>query len=70
MSYWKNFFEKVYVINLDSRPDRWKQFQVNIKRIAWPFKKPIRIGAVNALIAIHLIGGNKEMELGGVTVHT
>ncbi len=42
----KNFFERVYCINLDRRPDRWKQFIEGLPA-DWPFKQPERWPAVD-----------------------
>lgn len=38
-----NFFDKTYCINLDRRPDRWKEFQTEIKK--WGFSNVERYSA-------------------------
>lgn len=46
LSHW---FGKVVAINLDSRPDRWKEFNDRLDKLpgGWPFARPERIAAVN-----------------------
>lgn len=41
-----NYFDKVYVINLDRRPDRWQKFMQDLPA-DWPFKEPERIQAID-----------------------
>lgn len=43
-----DFFDEVYVVNLDRRPDRMAEFEAEIKRCEWPLKKPIRFSAIDA----------------------
>lgn len=40
-----DFFERVYIINLDRRPDRFKEFMESLQD--WPFKQPIRFAAID-----------------------
>lgn len=39
-------FERVYCINLDRRPDRWKRFAENVPD-DWPFPAPVRVPAID-----------------------
>jgi GR25 family glycosyltransferase involved in LPS biosynthesis len=50
-------FEKVYVITLPRRPDRWEKFE---KRLPydWPFNKPKKFEAVDGGIVTHPIWWN------------
>lgn len=41
----KNYFDRVVVINLDRREDRWKSVQEKLSKINWPFKEPERFSA-------------------------
>lgn len=41
----KNYFDRVVVINLDRRKDRWKDIQQKLSKINWPFKTPERFSA-------------------------
>lgn len=41
----KDYFDRVVVINLDRRKDRWKSFQKKLAKINWPFKTPERFSA-------------------------
>ena len=41
-----DFFDEVYVINLDHRTDRMRQFEEVLDKNGWPFKQPIRVSAV------------------------
>jgi len=41
-----SFFQRVYCINLDRRPDRWKQFLDALPR-DWPFRYPERFPAID-----------------------
>jgi hypothetical protein len=43
-----DFFDEVYVINLDRRPDRMKDFEQEIARVNWPLKQPVRFRAIDA----------------------
>jgi len=36
----RDFFERVYVINLKRRPDRLRAFWARLERYGWPFKRP------------------------------
>lgn len=42
-------FERVYVVNLDRRPDRWRQFAERLPN-DWPFAQPIRFAAVDGQV--------------------
>lgn len=42
-----DFFERVFIINLDRRPDRMDEFQRHMAAAGWPFKNPIRFRAVD-----------------------
>ena len=42
----RDCFERVYVINLDRRGDRWKQFKEGLPS-DWPFPAPTRVPAVD-----------------------
>lgn len=41
----KNYFDRVVIINLDRREDRWKAVQEKLSKINWPFKEPERFSA-------------------------
>jgi hypothetical protein len=41
----KNYFDRVVIINLDRREDRWKAIQDKFSKINWPFKEPERFSA-------------------------
>jgi hypothetical protein len=41
-----NLFERVYVLNLESRPDRWQAFRSRLLP-DWPFAEPKRVQAVD-----------------------
>jgi hypothetical protein len=43
-----DFFDEVYVINLDRRPDRMDEFNREIAKARWPLKKPVRFRAIDA----------------------
>jgi len=38
-------FDRVSIINLDRRPDRWLQIRANLEAIDWPLPEPDRISA-------------------------
>ena len=38
-------FERVYCVNLDSRPDRWRRFAEGLPA-DWPFAPPVRVRAI------------------------
>lgn len=42
----EHYFDKVFCINLDRRPDRWEQFLADLPD-DWPFKVPQRIQAID-----------------------
>lgn len=39
-------FERVYCVNLDRRPDRWRRFAEGLPA-DWPFRPPIRVRAID-----------------------
>jgi hypothetical protein len=41
----KDYFDRVVVINLDRRKDRWEAVQDKLSKINWPFKEPERFSA-------------------------
>lgn len=41
----ENFFDRVVIINLDRRKDRWDAVQQKLSKINWPFKTPERFSA-------------------------
>ncbi len=41
----KNYFDRVVIINLDKRKDRWDAIQDKLSKIKWPFKEPERFAA-------------------------
>jgi hypothetical protein len=42
----KDFFERVFVVNLDRRSDRWAAFRAGLPR-DWPFRNPERFPAID-----------------------
>jgi hypothetical protein len=42
-----DYFERVVVINLDRRPDRWDRFRQAFETVDWPFIEPVRVSAVD-----------------------
>lgn len=42
-----DFFDLVVVINLESRRDRWQRFLHQLSDVDWPFKRPMRLSAVD-----------------------
>ncbi|PHS02288.1 MAG: glycosyl transferase family 25 [Blastopirellula sp.] len=42
----EKYFERVYCVNLDRRPDRWEAFQAGVPK-DWPFVKIKRVSAVD-----------------------
>jgi hypothetical protein len=38
-------FDRVVIINLDRRPDRWLRIGANLAQIDWPFAEPVRVAA-------------------------
>jgi hypothetical protein len=45
-------FERVYCINLDRRPDRWRRFAEGVPA-DWPFAAPIRVPAIDGKLVKH-----------------
>lgn len=41
----RDFFDRVVIINLDRRKDRWEAVQRKLEAIKWPFKTPERFSA-------------------------
>ncbi|RCS49483.1 hypothetical protein DTL42_13240 [Bremerella cremea] len=41
-----DYFDAVYCLNLDRRPDRWRDFTDGLPA-DWPFKRPIRVSAID-----------------------
>lgn len=41
----KDYFDRVVIINLDRRKDRWQALQDKLAKINWPFKEPERFSA-------------------------
>lgn len=42
-----DWFERVVVVNLDRRPDRWQGLLEHLEAIDWPFREPQRFRAVD-----------------------
>jgi hypothetical protein len=57
----KNFVERVYVINLKTRPDRIKTFLDRLERYGWPFPDPIIYPAIDG----NKVGVPPEFTQGG-----
>jgi hypothetical protein len=45
-------FERVYCVNLDRRPDRWKRF-AEAMPADWPFPHPTRVAAIDGKLVRH-----------------
>ena len=43
----ETFFDRVYVVNLDRRPDRWDSFQKRVHASGWPFAAAQRFSATD-----------------------
>jgi GR25 family glycosyltransferase involved in LPS biosynthesis len=41
------YFDRVAVINLRRRPDRWERFERSLDALDWPFKPPTQVPAVD-----------------------
>jgi hypothetical protein len=41
------FFDRVYVLNLARRKDRWKAFEEQFHQCGWPFQDPVRFVAID-----------------------
>lgn len=52
----KSFFDRVVVINLKKRTDRWQQLQQRLKEVNWPFKDPERFEAYDGRVLPRPIG--------------
>ena len=48
-----DYFKQIAVINLDRRPDRWRQFVDHLAEIDWPFRPPVRFSAVDGEVIPH-----------------
>jgi len=45
-------FERIYCVNLDRRPDRWRRFAEGLPN-DWPFPQPIRFRAIDGKLVKH-----------------
>jgi hypothetical protein len=52
----KNYFDRVVVINLDKREDRWRSVQEKLSKINWPFKEPERFSAYDGKVLPQPVG--------------
>lgn len=43
----RTYFDRVAVINLSRRPDRWERFRHDVAAIDWPLAQPVRVPAVD-----------------------
>lgn len=48
----RNLFERVYVINLNSRPERWEAFKKRLPE-DWPFQPPERFPGIDGKLVPH-----------------
>jgi len=58
------FFDRIYVINLDRRPDRWQRFLDELP-IDWPFGPPFRFTAVDGIQEQPVTGWNENLGAWG-----
>ncbi len=57
----KSVFDGVFVINLDRRADRLKEFEDGLGEVGWPFEKPERFSATDG----HLLPVPYDWKAGG-----
>jgi GR25 family glycosyltransferase involved in LPS biosynthesis len=46
----KDFFDRVYVVSMSARQDRWDTLTEHLAGIEWPFAEPVRFRAVDARV--------------------